>query len=192
MPRLIAIALCLLVLAWFPRVAQAQVRQCIAADGTQVYTDRKCDDIGGRERLPAAAAGGMASARGYRASCARSVQDLAYSLSNAIQSGDANQIAGVYDWTGMSTDTGYRLFARLEALAKRPLVDVQPVYAGGTNEYGDAVIQFDDATGDVVSTPPQKPRLVGLRVEQTLGSSATPSRTVFGLRKSMGCWWVRL
>ena len=32
----------------------------------------------------------------------------------------------------------------------------------------------------------------GLRVEQTLGKTATPSRTIMGLRRHLGCWWVTL
>jgi hypothetical protein len=32
---------------------------------------------------------------------------------------------------------------------------------------------------------------VALRVEQTVGNSATPARTVFGLTHYFGCWWVR-
>jgi len=177
---------------WWPAPAAAQVRQCIGSDGSLVYTDRKCGDIGGRERPADPAQTGIGGARLYRGGCARSVQDLVYSLGNAIQSGDANQIAGVYDWAGMSTSSAYRLMTRLEAIAKRPLVDVQPMYAGGTNEYGYDVVEFDDGTGEVVGKPARKPRLVGLRVEQTLGSSGTPSRTVFGLRQHLGCWWVRL
>lgn len=192
MPRLAFIALFLFACAWLPRQADAQVRQCIGGDGTLVYTDRKCEDIGGREQPASQAAAGIGGARMSRGGCARSVQDLVYSLSSAIQSGDANQIAGVYDWAGMSTANGYRLFARLEAIAKRPLVDVQPMYAGGTNEYGYDVVEFDEATGEVVSKPPRKPHLVGLRVEQTLANGSTPARTVFGLRKNLGCWWVRL
>lgn len=192
MSRIVVLALLLLACAWLPRHAAAQVRQCIGGDGALVYTDRKCEDIGGRERPVSQVATGIAGQYPYRGGCARSVQDLAYSLSSAIQSGDANQIAGVYDWAGMSTENGYRLFARLEAIAKRPLVDVQPMYSGGTNEYGYDIVQFDEDTGEVVSKPPRKPRLIGLRVEQTLGNSSTPSRTVFGLRKNLGCWWVRL
>ncbi len=193
MPRISAIVLSLLLAcACWPRPVAAQVRQCTTADGAQVYTDRKCADIGANDRAVTPAAPGGVAARLHRSTCARSVQDLLYSLSNAIQSGDANQIAGVYDWAGMSTDTGYRLFARLEAIAKRPLVDVQPMYAGGTNEYGFDVVEFDDTTGEVVNKPPRKPRLIGLRVEQTLGNGSTPSRTVFGLRQNLGCWWVRL
>jgi hypothetical protein len=33
---------------------------------------------------------------------------------------------------------------------------------------------------------------VGLRLEQTLGSTATPARTVFGLRRQYGCFWITL
>ena len=193
MSRLAALALLLLACAWYwPAPVEAQVRQCIGSDGDLVYTDRKCEDIGGRERPASPAATGVGIAHAARGGCARSVQDLVYSLSSAIQSGDANRIAGVYDWAGMSTSNGYRLMARLEAIAKRPLVDVQPMYAGGTNEYGYDVVEFDEETGEVIDKPARKPRLVGLRVEQTLGSIATPSRTVFGLRKNLGCWWVRL
>lgn len=193
MPRFALLASLALACAWWwPAPVEAQVRQCIGGDGSLVYTDRKCEDIGGRERPVDPIAAGLGGARLYRGGCARSVQDLAYSLGNAIQSGDANQIAGMYDWAGMSTSNAYRLMTRLEAIARRPLVDVQPMYAGGTNEYGDGVIEFDEETGEVVDRPARKPRLVGLRVEQTLGDSGTPSRTVFGLRRHMGCWWVRL
>ena len=35
--------------AFLPGAAQAQVRRCTAADGSLVYTDRKCNDIGAAE-----------------------------------------------------------------------------------------------------------------------------------------------
>ncbi|RZA20457.1 MAG: hypothetical protein EOP93_05820 [Lysobacteraceae bacterium] len=192
MPRRALFVLLPIACASLPQSATAQVRQCIAGDGTAVYTDRRCEDIGASERSAASGVGFGAGARLYRGGCARSVQDLVYSLSSAVQSGDANQIAGIYDWAGMSTGNAYRLMARLDVIAKRPLVDVQPMYAGGSNEYGYDIVEFDADTGAVVSKPPRKPRLVGLRVEQTLGNGSTPSRTVFGLRQHLGCWWVRL
>jgi hypothetical protein len=192
MPRSAAVALLLLACACWPRAAVAQVRECVGSDGSLVYTDRHCADIGGTERPASQAAPGIDGLRPSRSSCSRSVQDLVYSLSSAIQSGDANQIAGMYDWAGMTTANGYRLMARLQAIAMRPLVDVQPMYAGGASEYGDDIVEFDQDTGAMVSRRARKPRLVGLRVEQTLGNGTTPSRTVFGLRKQLGCWWVRL
>ncbi|HSD15890.1 MAG TPA: hypothetical protein VLC71_01355 [Thermomonas sp.] len=176
-----------------PRAVRAQVRHCTAADGSVVYTDRKCGDIGATERVaPSPMYRGSASGARYRNACARTVQDLVHSFSNALQSGDANQVAGVYDWAGMPTSSAYQVMSRLDAIARRPLVDVQPVYAGGTNAYGDDVIEFDEGTGEVLAKPQRKPRLIGLRVEQTLANGSTPSRTHFGLRQRMGCWWVRL
>jgi hypothetical protein len=193
MPRIAFAFLPLLLACLLPsRAAQAQVRQCIGGDGAPVYTDRRCADIGASERPATDAAIGMPGQRLSRGGCSRSVQDLVYALGSAIQSGDANQVAGMYDWAGMSTANGYRLMARLDAIARRPLVDLQPVYAGGANEYGYDIVEFDDETGAVVSKPQRKPRLIGLRVEQTLADGSTPSRTVFGLRRHLGCWWVRL
>lgn len=190
-PALLLLLLIACLLA--PGVVHAQVRHCTAADGSLVYTDRKCDDIGATARIaPSPMTGSSAMTGRYRNVCARTVQDLVYSFSSALQSGDANQVAGVYDWAGMATSNAYRVMSRLETIAKRPLVDVQPMYSGGTNAYGDDVIEFDETTGQVISRPPRKPRLIGLRVEQTLANGSTPSRTNFGLRQRMGCWWVRL
>lgn len=52
----------------------------------------------------------------------------------------------------------------------------------------------DPALGESAPPPPAPRRggPVGLRLEQTLRGSATPSRTVFGLRRHLDCWWVVL
>ena len=171
--------------------ADAQVKRCTGADGTLVYTDRKCEDIGAVERNVAPAPGSLY--RAYRRpTCARNVSDLGYELGSALNSGDVNQVAGLYDWAGMSTSNAYRLMDRLQLIASRTLVDVQPMYAGGTNEYGYDVAEFDPDTGAVISKPATKPRLVGLRVEQVLADGHTPSRVSFGLRRRLGCLWLRL
>ncbi|GAB1408725.1 hypothetical protein MASR1M8_26440 [Thermomonas brevis] len=192
MPRVACFAL--LALAAFavpPQPAQAQVRRCTASDGALVYTDRKCEDIGAVERPAAAAAvGGYRMYR--RPTCARNVNDLAYTLGSALNSADVNQVAALYDFSGMATSDGYRVMDRLQVIASRTLVDVQPMYAGGVNEYGYDVVEFDPDTGAVLAKPASKPRLVGLRVEQVLADGHTPSRVVFGLRQRLGCWWVRL
>lgn len=191
MHRILLAPLLLLAAACLPHAAQAQVRRCTAGDGSLIFTDRKCDDIGATERLSSSGITGNNGGNVYRG-CARTVQDLAYSLGNAIQMGDVNQLAGLYDFTGTTTATGYRLMARLGTIVKRPMVDVQPMYTGGYDPYSYPYagnIEFDQ-DGAVVQRPAKQPRLVGLRVEQTLANGSTPSHTVFGLRKNMGCWWV--
>ncbi len=171
--------------------ASAQVRRCVQADGTEVYTDRACEAIGARERLPPAPPRGGDAATGVRPTCARSVEDLAYAVQEALQAGDANRLAAWYDWSGMRTADGYRLMERLQAIAARPLVDVQPAYAVPP---ADAPLPAPAAESGAPApaAPPPPPRLRGLQVEQTLADGHTPSRVLFGLSRRYGCWWIRL
>ncbi len=179
MPHTPSFLLLLLASAGVP--AQAQVRHCTAADGTQVFTDRRCQDVGAVENVPRASA--TAAATGiYRNMCPRSLQDLVYELTTAIDSRDVNRLAGVYDWAGMSTGNGYRVMSRLDAIAQRPLVDVVPISAASA----------DGEDGDYYPQTTVRRAPVGLRIEQTLANGSTPSRTVLGLRRYLGCWWVRL
>jgi len=192
MPRLALPLSLVLIMNCVPLPASAQVHRCTAGDGSMVYTDRKCADIGATQLLVQNGLSGLYGSHVYRG-CARNVQDLAYSLGNAIQSGDVNQLAGVYDFTGASTASGYKLMDRLAIITKRPLVDVQPMYSGGNDPYDPyaGIAEFNE-NGEVIPPRVTKPRLIGLRVEQTLANGSTPSRTVFGLRKNLGCWWVHL
>lgn len=162
------------------REASAQVRHCVTADGTRLYTDRRCADMGAVEELRVPTLG--APAASYRRPvCARDVQDLAYALEEAVRSGDANRIAGLYDWAGMGTANAYRVMKRLQAIARRDVVEVQTVHAGDRWESADPWL----------APPPAGPP-IGLRVEQVQADGYTPARASFGLRQRMGCWWVRM
>ena len=160
--------------------ACAEVRHCVAADGTSIFTDRRCEDIGAvqrRQQTPVDTA-----ARPLRVGCPRTLQDLVFEVSNAIDTGDANRLAGVYAWSGMSTSAGYALMDRLQAIVDRPLVDVVPVYSGDASATG----------GDYYPQATVRRAPVAMRLEQTLANGTTPSRTVLGLRRGFGCWWVTL
>jgi hypothetical protein len=168
----------LLLTAWLlPLPATAQVRRCTGSDGGTVFTDRRCVDIGGVERLPRSAATGVRQL--YRG-CARNLQDLVYEITTAIDSGDANRLASVYHWTGLSNRQGYAVMARLAGVVKRPLVDIAPMMPASP----------DGVDGDLYPQTAVRRAPVGLRIEQTLANGSTPSRTVFGLRKHFDCWWV--
>ena len=191
---------CLLALAcatgvvWSAR-ADAQIRRCTAPDGKVIFTDRACADVGAADRpapsMHSPTYGGKSWARG----CSRSLQDLVFEVSAAIDSRDVNRLAGVYNWTGMSSRNGYAVLGRLDAIANRPLLDVSAILpapqlsvdaTGGMTVSGPVEAQaYPGAT--VVRRNP-----VALRVEQTLANGSTPSRTTFGLRRHMGCWWIVL
>jgi hypothetical protein len=166
--------------------AHAEVHRCTNPDGESVYTDKRCSDIGALDRLPRTSAGPAGASRLYRSSCSRTLQDLVYELTSAIDSRDVNRLAGIYDWNGMSTANAYRIMARLDAIAQRPLVDVMPVLPRVADEDGTLV------DGEYYPQVAVRRAPSGLRLEQTLGGTATPARTVLGLRRYLGCWWVRL
>ena len=187
-----------------PRTATAQVHRCVAAGGSIVYTDRRCPDIGATA-LAQPPPGTPTASRIARSMCARSIPDLAYSLGNAIRSGDANRIASLYDWAGMGTRTANRIMDRFEVMASRALVDVTPIYATpAPDPVAAATAPSTVAAPTHAATPPADgsgrtsasaaasapPRLVGLRVEQVLANGHTPWRASFGIRARMGCWWI--
>jgi hypothetical protein len=152
----------------------------------------------------------------YRGGCARNLQELVFEISTAIDARDANRLAGVYHWPGMSATAGYQVWTRLDAIARRPLVDIVPVMSSvavappvrppfvpsATGTATPAPTTSGDAASASTAAANVDPQLypqvgvrrtpVALRVEQTLGTSATPARTVFGLVRHFGCWWVRL
>lgn len=174
--------LLLLLATWsFPSSTRAQVRRCAGPDGTSIYTDRKCADIGAIDRLPRAT-GGAGAARLYRTGCSRNLQDLVYELTTAIDGRDVNRLAGVYHWVGISSRTGYAVMRQLDAITKRPLVDIIPIAPAST----------DGVDGDYYPQTVVRRAPTGLRLEQTLANGSTPSRTILGLRRHLGCWWVTL
>ena|SRR5690606_10506407 len=185
---------CAAVIPW-SAPADAQIRRCVGADGEVIFTDRACADVGGTDRpVPSVHSptyGGKSWARG----CSRSLRDLIFEVTAAIDSRDANRLAAVYNWTGMSTRNGYAVLGRLDTIVNRPLVDVSAVLpapqlsmdAGGGMTVSGAVDAADYPGATIVRRTP-----VALRVEQTLANGSTPSRTTFGLRRHMGCWWIVL
>ena len=170
----------LLAAGLWPLPTPAQVRRCVIPDAGTVYTDRRCADIGGVERLPdEGATGGVRQA--YRGGCARNLQDLVFEITTAIDSHDANRLASLYHWTGMSSRQGYAVMARLDGVVQRPLVDIAPVMPASA----------EGVDGDLYPQTTVRRAPVGLRIEQTLTNGSTPSHTVFGLHRHLDCWWIK-
>lgn len=172
LPRILCMPLLLLVAG----AACAQVRHCVSADGTDIYTDKRCDQLGAVPALPPVPS--VTGTTAYRPTCASTLRDLAFELQAAIDSQDVNRLAASYVWNGLSTRSGYAVLDRLAALTQRPLLDIVPLY-------GDA----DESEPFLPAIPRRAP--VAFRLEQTLRNSATPAATVLSLHRELGCWWVR-
>lgn len=183
--------LAVLATACWPTPSHAQVRRCASATGEVIYTDQKCADIGAVDRLMHAA-GSAYVPSAYRGGCSRRLNDLVSDLTNAIETQDVNRLALLYDWAGMSTRQGYAVMARLDGIAKRPLVDILPIYPRPPPILSaDGTVADANADGYFPQTAARRPP-VGLRLEQTFSNGVTPARTVLGLRKRLGCWWISL
>lgn len=183
------------------------MNRCAGPGGSIIYTDRPCESIGATARLPrGAAAGNVGAAR--RGGCARSMQELIHEITNAIDTRDVNRLGAVYHWPGHSPESGYRVLDQLQAIVDRPLVDIVPLHGSAPVIVAEAAPQAPLApaadapppaapaatapadAGETPARPAVRRVPVGLRLEQTLRNGSTPSRTVFGLRRHLDCWWI--
>ncbi len=182
-------------LAWsggIPRAqAQQPVQRCSTMTGETVYTDKRCEDIGAMDRLPDSASPSVRGGSGlYRGTCSRTLSDLVSQITAAVDAHDVNRLAGIYQWSGISDSSAHRILDQLESVVQRPLIDIVPIRPAAPVLAEDGSVVDANTDGYYPQTTPQRP--VGLRLEQTLKNSATPSRTVFGLRRAYNCFWITL
>ena len=195
-------ALCAAFLSFSAPAHAQKVQRCTTLSGEKVYSDKPCEDIGAIDRLPQITgdrAGTRASSSLYRGGCSRTLSDLVYQISSAVEARDVNRLASVYQWSGISNESANRILDRLEAVVNRPLVDIVPVRPEPAPEVpaplpplSEPNVAADQGTEDSYPQPRRQQRPVGLRLEQTLANGSTPSQTYFGLRRSYNCFWITL
>ena len=176
----------------FHAFAQKKVQRCTAMNGEVIYTDKRCEDVGGMDRLPRVTSGGMGGSSLYRSGCSRTLSDLVYQITAAIENNDVNRLASVYQWTGVSNAAANNILDKLEAIVQRPLVDIVPVRPQPAPIVDEAGTVIDENEDGYYPQTTAQARPVGLRLEQTLKNGSTPSRTTLGLNRSYNCFWVSL
>jgi len=194
---LLTLALALTALAWSASARAQAIHRCTDASGVSVFTDRRCEDLGAASRVPRplptiAGEAGDAPTRTHLG-CPRKLSDLVQRIGAAIAAKNANDLAALYQWNGISDASANRLLDRMEGIVRRPLLDITPVLPAP-----DPVVEADGTITDAntdgfypQATPPQRRRPVGLRLQQTL-SNGTPTSTVLGIRRSYDCFWISL
>lgn len=182
----------LLLLSALPAPAHAQQAQrlnrCTDAGGQSVYTDRPCESLGARSRLPeatAASTGNTQQRNTLGASCPRRLSELVGALRGAMAANDVNRLSTLYLWGAVSDAGAQRILGQLESIARRPLVDIVPVYP----QAQETLLPAADGVAD---TEGNRPNPIALRLEQVLPGTATPARSVLGLRRQYGCFWITL
>jgi len=189
-------------LAWSPR-GVAQVNRCERSDGTLTYTDSRCSDIGAVERK--ASSSRIGRHRIYRGGCTRNLQDLLFEMTTAIDGGDANRLASVYHWAGMSSRGATAVMKRLDVVVGRPLVDIVPVVPepdpppapvftsslmAGPGDAQTTVAIVDTTAERYYPSTVAEAKPIAVRVVQTLENGVTPADTMFGLHRYFGCLWL--
>jgi hypothetical protein len=160
--------------------ASATVSRCTGADGGSIYTDGSCRASGGQpapmssqllralvREAGAASAGDSVAApvatpasRGDSAAapaCSRTPGQLASTLRQTLGGGDVNDLAAVYDWTGVSGRQSRAILQKLERMSGRPLLD------GHYYAASDGVVQL------------------------VQGSASAPTVTEMDVRRRAGC-----
>ncbi|MGF6419302.1 hypothetical protein ABH900_002811 [Stenotrophomonas sp. AN71] len=170
----------------------SRLNRCMDARGQSVYTDRPCDSVGAQSRLPPPAPTGSTLPRDtLGARCPRRLSELVDALRTGILSNDVNRLSSLYLWGAVSDAGAQRILGQLESLARRPLVDVVPVYPRQDQE----ALPDEGQTAAAQGSDPEPPAVrhpVGLRLEQTLPGSVSRASTVLGLRRQYGCFWITL
>ena len=175
--------------------AQARPKRCITDSGQTVRTDRPCAAFDGAEQRTQPGVSGASADRrvmavrpsSYRPVCAKTIEDLSYSLSAALDARDVNRFSSIYHWVGVSNARAIAVLNKFERMMVRPVVDVE--LTGGS---GGGVEWTEDADGylqpvEHVARPP-----TGLRVRlQKPGGNATES-TQFRFVRNFGCYWLSL
>jgi hypothetical protein len=156
------------------------VHRCIGADGRSAYTDRECSELHAVERKPPPAPAASGAVLHVR-DCARSPDDLLFGVRAALDAQDVNKLASFYLWTDIGSQQGMVLMDRLDALSRRPLVDL-------ALEGGDPLATvMVDGEERPRPTPPDSLQLLQARSADSMETTSTR----FRLQRSHGCWWLR-
>lgn len=142
---LLLIALALLFAA-APVAAQTDVHRCVGKDGSPVFTDQPCANLGARSIAPPAASS-AAAPEGTSPStgllCAQDMATLRVAVAQAFNLRDANRIGGLTLWTGYGSGGAVENIRNLDTVVKQTLLSLEGDEADGI----DAVTRIPGAGG---------------------------------------------
>ena len=199
MPRLVALALLLMLAAFALPTSHAQsgIHRCVSANGENIYTDRSCSELQAIDRPAPNSVESNGRHIVIARTCARKPDELLFDVRNALENQDVNRLAGTYHWTGMGSREAYSLMSRLSAFSARPLIDAQLISRAPMLDQpqDDAATDADspgaDATEETPAPAPMRPAPELIRVDQTSSANdATATTSYFRIVPAAGCLWI--
>jgi hypothetical protein len=181
-------------LAFAAPLAAQTIHRCEAEDGMLVFTDQQCHLLGtayGLESEPVRARPGMrrtgVSGSGLRfgiGCAARSPEGLLGAVKREIESGDVNQLAGLYDWNGANRAHAMGVVRRMQRLVKRDLLTVE-------FDYADYAPTFTFEQASQVFDRPARPALPDIVVAHyAWGRGGASEGERFSTTRAAGCVWL--
>jgi hypothetical protein len=170
------------------------IYQCVAADGSPIYSDRRCGSMGVTERIPRRVPGratacitrngepcterSSQAVRHLRLGCpARSPESLRLAVGDAVASGEFNALSGLYNYANHSGQGAAEVVRRLLRIARRTASHVELVEPALEYHYDETMPR---SSGEPV-----------LRVVQYLAGMSGPlTSDDFRLVPAAGCLWL--
>lgn len=177
--------------------AGGTINRCEARDGSLVFTDQQCHLLGvsyalagdpqpvrrarpGMQRV-GAANGGFRFGIGC---AARSPEGMLGAVRRALESGDANQLSGLYDWNGASKGHANGVMKSFQKLVQRDLLTVE-------FDYEDYTIDGLHEGLEGSSSAPAQPALPDVVVAHyAWGEGGASEQRRFELTRDNGCIWL--
>ncbi|HVF35555.1 MAG TPA: hypothetical protein VND91_09560 [Candidatus Saccharimonadia bacterium] len=182
-----------------PRPAGAQtIHRCESASGGLVFTDQQCHLLGAAYRIDGGGdpvrrtRPGMQRVAGmgprsfrYGIGCAaRTPESMLGAVRSAIESGDVNQLSGLYDWNGANRAHAMGVVRRMQRMVSRDLLTVE-------FDYGDYEPTYELHDMGLVVPDPARPALPDVVVAHYgWGESARAADERFSLTRDSGCIWL--
>ena len=149
--------------------AQAGISRCVDENGVRVFSDRGCRFLEMREYDALPEAPPPLTLPSLVQGCSRQVDTLETWVRAALESGDVNQLAGLYHWADATPHTVDTVLPGLQELTRHTLIDIEieSAYFGGI--YRPAWLWLEQHD-------PERP--------------GKTIRTGFFLVLNAGCWWL--
>ncbi|MEX2498670.1 MAG: hypothetical protein WD397_07325 [Wenzhouxiangellaceae bacterium] len=145
------------------------IYRCVGEDNVLIFTDRACSMLGAQERKAETDRPAAFALQFPSQDCSRRIDTLQTRIRLALESGDVNQLAGLYHWLDATIHTVDILMPELQVISGRPLNS----------------IEIESYDFDGVEYP------IRLWLDQHVPERpARTIRTGFSLIMNSGCWWL--
>ena len=166
---------CMLLVAWLAVLGvgmasgESAIYRCIGENDVPIFSDRTCSVLGASDHYSEFGESVALDPTSVRHDCSRRIDTLQTRVRIALETGDVNQLAGLYHWMDATMDAAELLMSEFKIISNRHLVNIEVESLELDGIEHPAMLWMDQYGMD--------------RPGQTI-------RTGFSLVMASGCWWL--